>query len=62
MGTEPPGRQPLMTSLEIVERIDILVKMLAESDWEHRRYAEFMVLLEEGEEFVKRMKEFIERK
>ncbi len=51
-----------MTSLEIVEHIDVLVKMLAESDWEHRRCAEFLVLLEEGEDFCKRMKEFIERK
>lgn len=50
-----------MTSPEIVERIDVLIKMLAECDWEHRRYAEFMVLLEDGEEFVKRMKEFIGR-
>ena len=50
-----------MTSLEIVGRIDVLVKMLAKEDWERRRYPEFLVLLEEGEDFCKRMREFIER-
>ncbi len=50
-----------MTSPDIIERIDVLMKMLAEGDWEHRTYPEFMVLLEEGEAWCKRMKEFIER-
>ena len=50
-----------MESLEIVERIRILNQMLGECDWKHRTYAEFMVLLEEGEDWCRRMKEFIER-
>ena len=50
-----------MTSLEIVERIRVLVQMLGEGDWEHRRYAEFLVLLEDGEDFCKRMEAFIGR-
>lgn len=48
-----------MTSLEIIDRIHVLMGMLAEADWEHRTFAEFMALLEDGEEWVVKMRKFI---
>lgn len=32
---------------------------LAATDWEHRTLAEFLELLEEGEDWVKKMRKFI---
>ena len=43
-----------------LDEIQRLMGELAESDYEHRPLPEFLELLEDGEEWVKKMREFLE--
>ncbi len=44
----------------IIDDIQRLIDELAGSDYKHRPMPEFLELLEEGEDWVKRMREFLE--
>lgn len=48
-----------MTSPEIVERIHEHMVLLGECDYEHRAAPEFLALLEEGEDWCKKMRKFL---
>ncbi len=48
-----------MTTPEIIDEIQRLMGELAGTDWEHRTYAEFMELLEDGDNWVTRMRNFL---
>ena len=51
-----------MNTNGIIDEIQRLMGFLADTDWEHRTYAEFMNLLEDGEEWVLKMREFLGEK
>jgi len=45
---------------QIVDEIHRLMAHLAAANWEHRTLAEFLELLEEGEEWIQKMRKFLE--
>ena len=48
-----------MTPPQIIDIIRQLMGELAAADYEHRKLPEFLELLEDGEDWVKKMREFI---
>ena len=48
-----------MTSPEIIDEIQRLMAELAGTSYEHRTFAEFMLLLEQGKDWVNEMRKFI---
>ena len=48
-----------MDSLRIIDEIQKLMCDLAGTDYEHRTVAEFLELLEDGEEWVTNMRKFL---
>ncbi len=48
-----------MESLRIIDEIQKLMSELAGTDYEHRTLAEFLELLEDGEEWVTNMRKFL---
>ena len=48
-----------MTPAQIVDEIQRLMGELAGAEYEHRKLPEFLVKLEDGEDWVKDMREFI---
>ena len=49
-----------MDARQAVDEIHRGMMELASADWEHRTLAEFLELLEEGEDWVKKMRKFLE--
>ncbi len=48
-----------MTPRQIIDEIHRLIDDLAAAEYEHRKLPEFLVKLEDGEDWVKDMREFI---
>ncbi len=48
-----------MTPPQMIDEIQKLMGELASADYEHRKLPEFLELLEDGEDWVKKMREFI---
>ena len=49
----------MMAPPQIIDEIQKLMGKLAVADYEHRKLPEFLTLLEDGEDWVKLMREFI---
>ncbi len=49
----------IRSTLEIIDGIHQEMMLLASTHWEHRTFAEFLELLEEGEEWVQKMRNFL---